>query len=199
MKKVLLLALLPAAMMLQGCDDTTAAAGVGFASGVIVGSNLDRPSYGRTCRRGYVTRCTRGWGYDGRSMRQCRRVYTSCAYRNYNEAVGLQLQASEVMDVSAPMITSREADLAKRYGMSFDSARKVVSAFDRGVKKDFSGFAAIGIGRNDMKDIYEGRMLPRRTMDTLAKSLDMSPNSAQAMMKDVIAKVQKKRAEVEAR
>lgn len=189
MKKLLFLALLPAALMLQGCDDETAAAGVGFAGGVIVGSQLD---HGRTCHRGSVTRCTRGWDYFGKPMRQCHRVYSSCGYRSYNEGLGIE-------DAKAVVITSREADLAVRYGMPFESARKVVNAFDRGEKKDFNGFAAIGISRNDMQDIYEGRMLPRRTMDIVAKSLNMSPNSAQTMMKDVIAKVQKKRAEIEAR
>ena len=189
MKKLLLFALLPAALLLQGCDDETVAAGVGFAGGVLVGSQLD---HGRTCHRGYVNRCTTGWDYFGRPMRQCRRVYSSCTYRNYNEGLG-------IVDAKAVVTTSREADLAVRYGMPFESARKVVIAFDQGAKKDFNAFAAIGISRSDMQDVYEGRMLPRRTMDTLAKTLNMSPNSAQAMMKDVISKVQKKRAEVEAR
>ncbi|MBX3040659.1 MAG: hypothetical protein KF789_08145 [Bdellovibrionaceae bacterium] len=189
MKKLLILALFPAALVLQGCDDETVAAGVGFAGGVIVGSQIN---HGRTCHPGYVTRCTRGWDYFGRPMRQCHRVYTSCGYRHYNEGLGVQ-------DIKAVVTTSRDADLAIRYGMPFDSARKVVNAFDRGEKKDFNGFAAIGISRNDMQDIYEGRMLPRGTMDTVAKKLNMSPNSTQTMMKDIIAKVQKKRAEVEAR
>ncbi|HRO67662.1 MAG TPA: hypothetical protein PL182_08875 [Pseudobdellovibrionaceae bacterium] len=189
MKKLLLLVLFPAALTLQGCDDETVAAGVGFAGGVLVGSQID---HGRTCHRTYRNRCTTGWDYFGRPMRQCRRVYSSCSYRHYNEGLG-------IMDAKAVVTTDREADLAKRYGMSFDSARKVVSAFDRGEKKDFNGFASIGISRGDMRDIYDGRMLPRRTMDTLAKTLDMSPNSTQKMMKDIITKVQKKRAELEAR
>lgn len=190
MKKILLAALLPAVFVLQGCDDSTVAAGVGLATGVIIGSNVNRAP--QHCYTQYVNRCYDRMTYYGGIYRECRAVPRTVCHRHWrvNNAMALA-DAFPPADAA----TSQEARLAERYGLSFASARKVVLAFERGAHENFTDFEAIGIGRAEMKDIYEGRMIPRRSLEQMARSLNLDPDLAQAMMKDVVYRVQKARLE----
>lgn len=188
MKKLFLLALVPAALALQGCDDETRAAGVGLAAGVIIGSQIDNNHNHHY--RGYRNRCVSRYDYYGRRHRDCRRVY-SHRHRHWNQNTQVELAAA-----NSNLITTREASLAERYNMSFESARKVVAAFDQGSQRDFRAFNAIGVTSNEMEDIYEGRMIPRKNIESMSRALDMNPNNTLAMLNDVIGKVQAKRTEM---
>lgn len=187
MKKLLLLfALLPAAFTLQGCDDTATAAGIGFVSGVIVGSGGGYDG-GRDC--GYYTRCNRYRDYWGRSYRECRRVYTCGGYRRWDvEPVDKAMTAMGVD--KAPAVTDRVAALAERYEMSFASAQTLVNAFDQGKKGDFAPFAKLGIGKDEMRSLGQSRMPSDRAVATLAKKLNVSEAHTRAIIDDMNRRVQ---------
>lgn len=186
MKKVLLmLALLPTAFTLQGCDDAAVAAGAGFVGGVIVGGAIAD----RDC--GYSTRCSRYYDYWGNYRRSCRRVYYSCWNPVSSDPADKALAAMGIE--KTPMISVRAGQLADRYHMSFDSAEKVVKAFDQAKQGDFKPFAKLGIGRTEMEALYKSENLPDRAIRTLAKELNIRETHARAMVKDMNRRVQEAR------
>lgn len=187
MKKLLLIVLLPATLLLQACNDRQVAAGVGFAGGAILGaaiaSNANRHSYYNDY---YYDRGYYGGGYYGRGYYG--RGYYGGGYWSLNSVQGDEATVQLAAKSTLPKVSHADR-LAAKYRLSKASAQKIVLAFNQGSNEDFSGFQKIGLNTEDLASFSTYELPSDATIATMAQQLRLSPEATKAMLLDMMAQV----------
>lgn len=194
MKKYLFALLaVPFTLGLQGCRDEQVALTAGLVGGAIIGASVsDRDNYRpRRCVSGYQRSCHTWYNQWGRPMRECRRVYNRCAYTRYN--VNAIEQAN---DKAADMVPGIVADFAGNYKIGFTAANEITHAFARGAEGDLSGLAQVGLGENDLRQVYNGRMPDDAAVSRVSQTLDMSLKDVRKLLNKGIKETQRKKIEL---
>lgn len=191
MKKLFLALLLPAALALPGCTDEQVAASVGFVGGAIVGSAIGssydnyyyegsyRPYYGRSYYRDYWG----NWNYD----------YGYGYPYGYYSSTDLMARR-EAPSKTGTIVSSRAANFAMKNKTSFAAGERVVKAFDRGSRGDFSALDRLGMTRDELMTIANGHMPSSHAMAKMGAELNLHASQVRTIMKKVVRKVQEKRA-----
>lgn len=188
MKKLLLIALLPATLMLQACNDRQVATGVGIAGGAILGAAIAN-SYSN--RHYYGSDYYYGRGYYGYGDG----YYGDGYYGGYWNPMSVQGDEAQVQLAAKTPKVSHVAKLAAQYRLSTTSARKIVTAFNQGANEDFSGFEQIGLNRADLETFANAELPSEATIVQMSRQLQISPEATKAMLQDMIARSQAARSQ----
>lgn len=172
------------------CTDSEVASFIGgVVIGVIVSDDDGHGHHHGHCQPGYREVCREWRDYYGRRHRDCRSEYDSCAYTSSVSLLANSSFGEEL--VIEPTVT--ESNVAEKFGLSAEGARKFVSAFEAAQNKDLKPILDLGLSREDVEELGRYSMPSDTGIDALARSLDQHADDARAMVRKLLDKAIEKR------
>jgi hypothetical protein len=159
LKALTVIGLVVGAMSLQACR---------VSSGVVIGDGgyHGYPGSHRWC------------GYDRWGRYYCTR---------YSPVVGLDESSSDGAAYQFTSHDERVAKVSEKYGISHYAATYVVRAALLAENNDLSGLADLGLNKNDLENIYQGKGISQTKMDVMGAKLLMSNTETQLLVDKVAA------------
>ncbi len=182
--------------VLQGCDSRDVAVGlgvVGVVAGAIAigaatdsndnyddydghhgGHHDDRDGHKNSCRGDKGKKCYTYRNHKGEKVKECKKERNNCD-RNYSN-VNLALANKDVTSV----------DWAQTFGLSFDSAEKLVAALESSRQGDIQAILDLGLSEQDIEDLAQLKMISKDGIQSLSVSLNQFPEDTQSMINSLI-------------
>lgn len=188
MKKIILsFVAIVMALNLQGCDDREVAIAIGIIGGAIIGGAVGAGAGSgdhRTCHGDYVRRCTEWRDRSGNCHTDCRNEWDSCAH--YYGGMSI----SSIV-IGEQRTSSKVADIAESYHLSFESAEMVVNALEDAQMGNYTKISKLGVASEDMKLMLSGKNMSESAVQALSSVLNQEISDTRAMLDLITSQVQK--------
>jgi hypothetical protein len=186
-------------LSMVACEEDEIAAGVaGAVIGAAIVHGVNSGHHHRDCN--YPTRnvCTSWYDNWGQYHRSCRTVRQSC-YRNspFGSDTGSEfsLMQNKIETTSnsgsfAQQLESNgltDADFAKEYSMSFESAEEFIQAMDMSRAGNSDGLVQLGLNSKDVQEMAQYRLPTSEGVAALASNLNMKLESTTGMLNRIRA------------
>ncbi len=180
------------ASQMTACTDREIANAVGTAAiigGAVIIANNTR------CEGGYKTSCNYYRDYRGRSHRQCREYYDSCAYL-------VPKAVERIGGVTVPVVAEEalnEVKWSSEFLMSYDASQKFIDGMKLARDGEMQALLDLGLSKADVKSLVESKIPSAEGLDKLAQTLDADSWSVNRMVKNIVAEAKKKKIPAEVR